>query len=347
LILKNSIVKPKRIWIDLANSPHVLFFKPIISEFEAQGHTVIISARDFAQTISLAKNHNMKFTVIGEHAGRGLFSKGTNLVGRALNLVRFARNNRVDMAVHHNSYAQAVAASMMRIPSVALMDYEHQPANHLAFRLANKVIVPEVFPDSYLRKFGAKPRKVLKYKGFKEESYLSTFEPETGFLEKLGIDSSNTIVTLRPPATMALYHRFDNPVFDAAIDYISQQSGVTAVLIPRSPEQKEFLIKKQLSNVVIPETAIDGLNLLYYSDLVIGAGGTMNREAAILGTPVYTIFYGEMGAVDVSLVENGRMLRLTEPSQIKQIVLEKRTNRAQYIPEKGTFVKNLVELIMS
>src|SRR5882762_1097186 len=193
-----------RIWIDLANSPHVPFFRALIPEFAGRGHQVEITARDYAQTVELAAAAGMTPVVIGGHGGGKLSRKAGNLVGRAAALAKWARGRGFDLAVSHNSYAQIAAASALGIRSVTLMDYEHQPANHLAFRLASRVIVPRAFPESALRRFGASRGKVKRYKGTKEDVYLADFTPDQNFYQKLralGVGPDDVLIVVRPPAS--------------------------------------------------------------------------------------------------------------------------------------------------
>src|SRR5947209_3032887 len=209
-----------RIWIDLANSPHVPFFHALIPEFTTRGHQIEITARDFAQTVELATKAGMVPHVIGGHGGSTFRGKAGNLVGRAAALRKWGRDRGFDLALSHNSYAQIAAAAALGIKSVTLMDYEHQPANHLAFRLASRVIVPRAFPAAELKRFGASIRKVKRYDGTKEDAYLADFSPDPMFAEilrQLGIASEDVLVVARPPARGALYHRFDNELFDDLI----------------------------------------------------------------------------------------------------------------------------------
>ena len=191
-----------RIWIDLANSPHVPFFSALRAEFLARGHELEVTARAFAQTVELAERAGFEPTVIGEHGGRALKGKAGNLLGRARALRSWARGRGFDLAVSHNSYSQIVAARALRVPSVTLMDYEHQPANHLAFRLASRVIVPRAFPAAALRRYGASKRKVRRYDGFKEDVYLADWQPQSGAFENLretlGVSEQDVLVLVRP-----------------------------------------------------------------------------------------------------------------------------------------------------
>src|SRR3989454_3194651 len=301
------------IWIDLANSPHVPFFHALIPEFIARGHTIEISARDFAQTVELATKAGMMPHVIGGHGGGALTGKAGTLLGRAAALRKWARDRGFDLALSHNSYAQIAAAAALGIKAVTLMDYEHQPANHLAFRLASKVIVPQTFPAAELRKYGASTRKVKRYQGTKEDVYLAGFVPDPAFAEtlrKLNIASDDVLVVARPPAREALYHRFENELFDDLLVSVSSRDDVKIILLPRSDSQRAEYEVRKFPNMIMPRETLDGANLIAASDLVISGGGTMNREAAALGVPAISVYAGRWAAIDEQLIREGRLRRL-------------------------------------
>jgi predicted glycosyltransferase len=316
-----------KIWIDLANSPHVPFFRALVDEFARRGHMVEITARDFAQTVELAKLAGFDPEVIGAHGGRKLAGKAGNLIGRTAALRRWARPRKFDLAVSHNSYAQTAAARSLGIRAVTLMDYEHQPANHLAFRLANRVIVPRSFPEAALRKFGAGARKVRRYDGIKEDVYLAEFETDPAFrevLRELGVEKDDVLVVVRPPAREALYHRFENELFDHLLDRLSARGDVRVILLARSEAQREQYSAREATNFIFPGEALDGANLIAHADLVVSAGGTMNREAAALGTPAATIYAGRWAALDEELVREGRMLRISTREDLEALPLLKK-----------------------
>jgi len=316
-----------RIWIDLANSPHVPFFRALIPEFVERGHQVEITARDFAQTIELATKAGMMPHVIGGHGGGKLTAKAGNLIGRAAALRKWARDRGFDLAVSHNSYAQISAAAALGIKTVTLMDYEHQPANHLAFRLASRVIVPRAFPAKELRKYGASTRKVRRYDGIKEDTYLADFTPDPRFpeaLRKLGVASEEVLVVARPPAREALYHRFENELFDELIFHLSSRPDVKIILLPRSDAQRAAYESRKFSNVIMPREALDGANLIAAADFVASAGGTMNREAATLGVPAASVYAGKWAAIDEELVREGRLQRLAAREDIDSLSIAKK-----------------------
>lgn len=317
-----------RIWIDLANSPHVPFFHALIPEFTARGHQVEITARDFAQTVELAIKAGLMPHVIGRHGGGTLRGKAGNLVGRAASLRKWARDRGFDLAVSHNSYAHIAAAAALAIKAVTLMDYEHQPANHLAFRLASKVIVPRAFPAKELRKYGASLRKIHRYDGIKEDVYLADFKPNPNFtdaLRRLGVDREDLLIVARPPAREALYHRFENELFDELILNLSARDRVKIVLIPRTDAQRASFGERNLSNLIMPAEALDGANLIASADLVVSAGGTMNREAAALGVPAVSVYAGQWAAIDEELVGEGRLIRLNTRDEIDGLRVDKKS----------------------
>jgi hypothetical protein len=340
-----------RIWIDLANSPHVPFFRALAAEFRGRGHEVEATAREFAQTLEMAEAAGFAPWVLGRHGGGKLSGKAGNLLGRAAGLARWARGRGFDLAVSHNSYSQVVAARLLSLRAVTLMDYEHQPANHLAFRLASRVVVPSAFPAEALRRFGARASKVRRYEGIKEDVYLADFEPDAHFAESLrerfGVDAArDTLVVVRPPAREALYHRFENELFDELLARLVAAPRVKVLLLARSDEQRRSLSARFASeSFIAPRTALDGANLVAAADLVVSAGGTMNREAAALGVPAATIYAGRWAAVDEQLVREGRLKRIAAREDLEGLRVEKKKAAE---PRRATGVRaEVAELILS
>jgi predicted glycosyltransferase len=333
-----------RIWIDLANSPHVPFFRPLANEFTRRGHNLVVTARQFAETVLLAKAAGFASEVIGGHGGAKLSGKAGNLVGRGLELARWARGKQIDLAVSHNSYSQILAARALSLRCVTLMDYEHQPANHLAFRLASRVIVPRAFPETSLMRFGATAGKVKRYDGIKEEVYLANFIADPNFeveMQRLGIKAGDILVTARPPASEALYHRFENHLFDRFIDRVLQMPAVKLVLLPRNEWQRQYYARDQ---IIIPAQPIDGPNLIAYSDLVVSAGGTMNREAAVLGVPAATIYLGEWAAIDQQLVDEGKLQRIASETDVRDLRIRKKLETP--VPLSAGVLNQVANLIL-
>jgi uncharacterized protein len=291
------------IWVDLANSPHVSLFAPIVRDLRRRGHEVLITARDHAETVELALQHWKDVVVVGGESPTQRVAKAYALAGRAHELTRLMRIESPDVALSHGSYAQALAATRLRVPLVTMMDYEHQPANHLSFRLARRVIVPKFFPNPKLRTYGANDRKVIRYNGFKEELYLAGFRPDPGIIEKLGLDPGRVIAVFRQPPRGALYHRIENQQFEDVVAAATGDHRVQAVLLPRGPEARTVL--RGRSDLFVPPRPIDALSLIAEADLTIGGGGTMTRESALLGTPTYTVFVGQLAAADAALVRLG------------------------------------------
>jgi uncharacterized protein len=298
--------RPRRVWIDLTNSPHVVFFRPILRRLDAAGVEAIVTARDFAQTLGLLDRFGIPHTVIGRHGGASVRGKAFGLVRRSTALTRFGRGRRLDQAVSHGSNDLAVAARLLRLHSTVLHDYEGATGMHrVNFRLADKVIVPQVIPFESLAALGLDRRRYRSYPGLKEQVALADFEPDAGVIDELGLDGSRPIVVLRPPATMSLYHRgLENTIFDEVLARLLA-GDCQVVLLPRTPEQAAGFAGRP--GVVMPARPVDGPSLVWAADAVISAGGTMNREAAVLGVPTWTTFAGELGAVDRQLIAEGRL----------------------------------------
>jgi len=303
-----------RIWVDLTNSPHVLVLRPIVEALRAQGHEVQVTARDFAQTLGLLERFGIGHTVVGRHRGGRLAAKGLGLVSRSTALARWARGRRYDVAFGHGSNDVTVAARLLRIPCSTMFDYEWATVQHTVnCRLAQTVVVPDAIAPERLARYGASG-KIAAYAGLKEEYYLADFEPDPAVLAELGLDAALPIAVVRTPPAVSLYHRFENDVLGGVLERLR---GHQTVVLPRTPEQRAELS----DGFIVPERAIDAQSLIAYADLVVSAGGTMNREAVALGTPVWTTFQGRLGAVDEALIADGRLLVL---ERAEDVVLTKR-----------------------
>lgn len=307
-----------RVWIDLSNSPHPLLFAPIARRLEEDGHEILISVRDNAQTVELALERWPSAVIIGTPSPKSRPQKALTLAERIRRLQRLVRRDRPDVAVSHNSYAQIVAARLMRVPVVTAMDFEHQPANHLAFRLAQLILLPEALKRHSLRSQGATAAKTRYYPGLKEEICLGDFEPDVEVLSRLGLEQAvgRPLVVLRTPPSRAVYHRFGNPLFEEALEAVGRDAGARCVVLTRHPEQRQAVESLRLPHCHLPSAAIDSRSLMFLADVVVGAGGTMTREAALLGVPTFSVFAGEEPAVDSWLREQGSLSKLTSVDQL-------------------------------
>jgi uncharacterized protein len=302
-----------------------MLFAPIVRALRERGHDVVLTARDNAQTIELARERWDDVTVIGGPSPRQRAAKAAQLARRVRDLRSWAAARRPDVALSHNSYAQIVAARLLRVRTVTAMDYEHQPANHLAFRLAHRVLLPEALRGSAVARQGARDGKVRWYPGLKEELYLGEVRNDHDPLGRLGVARANgeAIVVARTPPERALYHGADNPLFPTTIATVAEQPHVRCIVLTRYPEQRTAL--QSLSpRLTVPTAAVEALSVMREADLVIGAGGTMTREAALLGVPTVSVFAGRRPAVDAWLEERGRLRRVTAAGDLLPIVARQR-----------------------
>jgi predicted glycosyltransferase len=309
-----------KVWIDLSNSPHPLLFAPVARELERRGHEVAITVRDHAQTLELARERwPTAEIVLGRRFSSSRAATAGELATRAAALRRWARSARPDVALSHNSYAQIVAGWSLRIPTVTAMDYEHQPMNHLAFRLARRILLPAAIPAESVARQGARPRKVHRYEGLKEEVYLGDFAPDARVLDRLGIPRAPVLVVARSGATRSAYHGYEDRMLMDSISRLGRRADVVVVVVARHPEHRQALAALDAPNLVVPGGAVDARSLLREADAFLGAGGTMTREAALLGTPAFSVFAGVQPAVDRALQERGLLWVVQSPADLDAV----------------------------
>jgi len=302
------------VWVDCTAAAHPLVLRPLIERFEARGDEVFLTTREYGQTLGILDRIGIPYTTVGSHGGASALGKGRALAGRSAQLARLVWQRRPQLALAHGSVDLAVVSSLYLIPSAQMQDYEFAGwQRQIAFRAARKVLMPDSIPLERLRKIGAKERKLIRYPGLKEEYYLADFSPDAGILDELGLDREKVLVVVRPPPETSEYHA-RNDVYGEAIRHLAAADSVQAVVIPRTERQAHEV--RTMANLIVPERAIDAQSLIAYADLVVSAGGTMNREAVALGTPVFTTFAGRMGGVDEDLIAAGRLRVLTDPAEL-------------------------------
>jgi len=313
----------------------VLVFRPLIRLLRERGDEVEVTAREYAQTVQLLELHGIEAELIGHHGGRSRLGKLGTMATRIAGLRRWARGRPFDAALAHGSHHLTLTARALGIPSSTTFDYEFATLQHqLGCRAANLVVVPDSIPPARLERYGVRPPKLRQYPGLKEEYYLADFEPDPGVLERLGLDRNGgrVLVVVRTPPDIALYHRGSNQLFSQMLDDLGRKGEVQAVVLPRTPEQRDFVRGLDLPSVVVPERAVDAQSLIALSDLVVSAGGTMNREAVALGVPVYTTFAGRLGGVDQALIREGRLRPLTDPRALELVKREEDAGRVRRDP---------------
>jgi uncharacterized protein len=307
-----------RVWIDVSNSPQVPFFRPLIDLLQERGHDVHVTTREYAQTTELLTLHGIAHDVVGpRHGGAGAAGKVRAMGGRLRALRRYARGRGFDVALSHASHELPMVARSLGIPSSYAFDYEFARVQHgFGCRAARRVVVPDAIPQERLDGLGAHASKVQRYPGLKEEYYLHGFAPDPGVLDALGLDRNRVLVVVRTPPDVSLYHREANPLFGDVLERLGRDPTVHAVVLPRTEEQRAESAARALPSLLVPEHAVDAQSLVALADLVVSAGGTMNREAVALGVPAYTTFAGELGAVDRMLVDEGRLRLLASAADL-------------------------------
>jgi len=334
-----------KIWIDLDNSPHVPFFRPIIDALEKKGYAVTITIRDNAQTSELARLFKVPHVKIGKHYGKNKIIKVLGTLLRMAQLFPHILKEKPALALSHGSRSQILVAKALRIPSIGIGDYEHAKG----FFFSDWVLVPDVIQAS---SFSVSKDRVLTYPGIKEDVYVPFFQPDPSILAEFNVPDKNLLTVIRPPATEAHYHNPESEVlFKTVIDYFAEKNNITMVLLPRYTKQTHeiksaYKALVERGTMIIPEKVYDGLNLIWFSDFVVSGGGTMNREAAALHVPVYSIFRGTIGAVDRYLSQTDRLVLLESVEDVRNKIKVEKRNRPEH-PAKmdNTTLKSIVDSI--
>ncbi len=338
-----------KIWIDIDNSPHVPFFVPIVAALKARGDSVLITTRRYAQTLELLERSGLEYKVVGEHAGASRLLKIINLLGRSWELSHTVRTFAPDVAISHGSRALSVCAWMMNIPSVLYFDYEWTEM-HIFKRCASILACPTVLPESMLVEAGLPLQKIRRYDGFKEEVYLPSFIPNPNFRASLNIPDDKVMLTIRPSSMTSNYHdQRSEQILIALLTRLRSEPNVIAIVTPRTTTDaalvQRIIREQSLQNVRIPEHSLPGMQLLFWSDVVVSGGGTMNRESALLGTRTYSMFTGKRPSIDTYLASQGKLQFLEEPNQVQNIELLRERKDPAFRYSSDTLIKRIVDLV--
>lgn len=337
------------IWFDLDNSPHVPLFRPILAELRERGETVFVTAREFAQTKDLLSFWGIEHTMVGAHGGKSKVRKVLNLLERSSALMRAVPKRGISLAVSHGSRAQLVAAKRMLIPSILMLDYEYTE-NRIFNLLARHLLVPAAIPDKRLVEAGFRMKKVIRYEGFKEEIYLKDFVPDPGFRKVIGVENERILVTIRPPSMTGNYHEVRSEgLYRQALRHCAAHPNVHCLIVNRTPAELAIIPDelRRDGRVTLLSKPVDGLQLLWHSDVVISGGGTMNREAALLGVPTFSIFTGRRPYLDEHLQSQGRLTFIETTEQVGSIPFSKRVIPTQYVASNKGLAATLTELLVS
>ena len=308
-----------RVWVDFTNTAHVVVLRPLVELLEADGHEATLTARPLSHTLELLDDWGHEYTALGAYGGVSRVGKARAAAGRVGEMLRFGRRPGFGAALAHGSTDLPMACRVLRVPNSTMFDYEWAALQHnVNCRLANRVLVPDAIPAERLRRYGARPPKLVRYPGLKEEYYMADFEPDPAVLDQLGVERDLPLAVIRTAPSYALYlGGSETPLLPRVLEHVVKNEGAQAVVLARTAEQREGIRNLGLERVIVPERAVDGRSLVAYADVLVSAGGTMNREAAVLGTPVWSIFEGRLGAVDKMLAREGRLKFLKDPAEIK------------------------------
>ena len=299
------------VWFDPTNSPHVLIIHPLLRELEKKEVSWFVTTRDYAQTIPLLERFGIPYFRVGGYVSGSKWRKGIYAIFRSLRLLRFS----ADAIFSPGSPYVYPAAILRRIPVIFLQDNEHISLLRWIGLFSHSVIYPEAVPEDVLVSKGVPREKIIQYPGLKEEIYLYDWKVDVGSVRKeLGIKKDEEVVAFRPEPYTAHYLQKKHEWSLKFVESLINGTDYRVVVLPRTLEQKEEYQRRFGSKIVIPERPVDGPSLLKLCSAFISAGGTMVREAVVLGTPAISMYPGELLAVDRWLVESGYMRHILKPT---------------------------------
>lgn len=335
-----------KIWFDADNGPHVLIMRPLVTELVRRGHEVVFTARDRTSTCELLDLYGLRYRKVGGEYGAGYRGKVAGTLGRAWALARAMRGSGAAVSYGHGSRALPIASRLLGVPTVTMYDYEWVNAS-LFNRLCRTILMPGVITPQRCGEAGIAAGKVRGYPGFKEELYLKGNPPDQTVAADLGLRPEGVRVLLRPPATTAHYH---NPEAEVILESILQRlaavPAVQLVYLPRTPDQRELPARAGVAEVIIPRRVYDGPSLVACMDLVISGGGTMTREAAIMGVPSYSFFRGRSGMVDEALAQTGKLVLIGTPGEVAQRLRVEKNRGTVTLPEPAPLVAFICDAIV-
>lgn len=333
-----------KIWFDADNAPHVLVMQPIVDELIRRGHSVHFTARNRASTCELLDLYGFEYIAVGDVYGKSKISKIRGTLKRAFALKKVMKELSVDVSFGHGSRALPIASAMLKVPSITMYDYEW--VNPFIFnRFCRTILLPDVISRNRCIEAGINAKDVRFFPGLKENLYLSNVCPDPSIRTELGLKEEKTVVLLRPPATSAHYH---NPrteeILTALLERLLDDTELQILWIPRTPEQNALLPATHKAEVIIPEKVYPGSQLILACDLVIGGGGTMTRESAVLGVPSVSFFSGRSGAADAMLEKMGRLHILRNSREVDELTF-KQSGQSPLAPA-GDPLKVIVDSIL-
>jgi predicted glycosyltransferase len=312
-----------KVWIDVDNPPQVQYLVPFVAAFQARGAEVVLTARDYGETLELLRARGVAAHVVGQRFGRGSLRKGLGSVARASALAAYvARGGRPD-ALLCASRSSALAAATLRIPSFVVADYEHASVG--VYRLTGSTFLhPDTVDTTTWTDRGLRPSQLQPFRGIKEDVSFAGVDLDAA--PALQLDGDEVRVLVRPPAEDSHYFAGESRRLALALlRLLAARDGVRTVFAPRYARQRADVeaLEWRVEPVVLTEP-VPFVSLLKAVDLVVCSGGTMLREAAYLGVPAYTILRSEIGGVDRWLASIGRVEVLENERAFLGIAFQRR-----------------------
>jgi predicted glycosyltransferase len=271
-----------RIWYDACTGKHVKYGAAIAKHLRKLGHEVVFTTREHPDTLAVAKLLGEKPVVVGKYNPASLLARVEESAERVLQFSKLFKDKVPDFAISSPSIELCRFAFGINIPSILTADTPYAEAtNRLTIPLAKTLITSEAIPKELFKVYGA--QKIVQFKGVDEVAWIKGTKPSTT------CDYGRPLIVVRQIETKAAYACGKD---DNTIKLAEKLSDLGNLLfLPRysKPESKK---------ITVADNFVDSASLAGQADLVVSAGGTISREAALQGTP--SIVISDFGQIEVN-----------------------------------------------
>ncbi len=308
------------IWLDVLTPKQAMLFGSMALELMEHGYSITLTARDYDYTFAVLRNLGIRFIPVGRYAD----IPTDKIVEEAKRIIELVEKIKYfDVLISYpNPVASRISFGLGK-PYIAMTDSPHSEApSRLSLPLAHIVVFSKCIPEESIKPYIVEGKtKLIQYNGVDEIQWIKNFVPNEKYVKSLGLEPYNYIV-LRPPEIKASYYRDRSVihVFEIIVKKILEMN-ITIVYLPRYKDDEIAMKYNHNELFIVPQQSVGilGTNLLYFSLAAISGGGTMSREAALVGTLGISLFPEDL-YVDICIRNKGLPLKRYSISECSDIV---------------------------
>jgi hypothetical protein len=318
-----------KIWYDATTGKHVRYGAAIAARLRNLGYDVILTTRKHPDTLELARILNEKFIPVGQYDPTSLCTRLEKSAKRTIMLSRLFKDSVPDLAISHQSVELCRVAFGLNVPIILTADTPHAAAvNKLTIPLANALVASEAIPKRVFKKYGEP--KLFQFKGVDEVAWIKELRISQKF------DYEKPLIVVRQVEKKAAYAMGKTDITEKIAKKLTSIGNVVFLTRYKKPKRK---------NLIIPKHFVDSASLVTNADLVVSAGGTIAREAALQGIP--SIVLSDFGRTYVNeyLVKKSFPLFIASDLTEALKLAEKHLGKKSDVKTKLTMLENPIDMI--